>query len=191
MAPRRPRTSREGGGRFTCWGPASPASVSSAPVVGRKPKMGPLSTPPPSGLRNRQRKAGCGAPRGGKAGGPRRGVGSLAEGRQPADAMPEGGRLPLGLCQRRDPLLGRAGGQGRVLPACQVVGPAEGWAGDESRGRRCVGSRAAQGRACGVGRAVPRLPQTPTLAPLGPTAPKGLGCPPWSAGGTARGHGEA
>lgn len=55
------------------------------------------------------------------------GAGSLAEGRQPADAVPEGGGLPLGLCQHQDLLLGQAGGQGRVLLARQVVGPAEGF----------------------------------------------------------------
>ena len=72
-------------------------------------------------------------------------AGSFAEGCQPANAVPEGGRLPLGLCQYQDLLLGQAGGQCRVLLACQVVGPAEGWA-EESRVHRCLGSQVAQGR---------------------------------------------
>lgn len=50
---------------------------------------------------------------------------SLAEGCQPANAVPEGGRLPLGLCQYQDLLLRQAGGQYWVLLACQVVRPAE------------------------------------------------------------------
>lgn len=54
------------------------------------------------------------------------GAGSLAERCQPANAVPEGGWLPLGLCQYQDLLLGQAGRQCRVLLACQVVGPAEG-----------------------------------------------------------------
>ena len=94
------------------------------------------------------------------------GTGSLAEGCQPADAVPEGGWLSLGLCQRQDLLLRQAGGEGRVLLACQVVGSAEGWQG-KSQGQRCLRHEAIQGRACrgGMGH-----PQTASDIPL---------CFPW------------
>lgn len=56
------------------------------------------------------------------------GTGSLAEGCQSANAVPEGGWLPPGLCQHQDLLLGPTGGQYWVLLACQVAGPAYCWA---------------------------------------------------------------
>lgn len=53
------------------------------------------------------------------------GVGSLVEGCQPANAVPESGWLPLGLCQHQDLLLGQAGRQYWVLLTHKVVGPAK------------------------------------------------------------------
>lgn len=55
------------------------------------------------------------------------GARSLAEGRQPADAVPEGRWFPLGRCQHQGLLLGQAAGRGHVLWARLVVRPAEGW----------------------------------------------------------------
>lgn len=167
-----PCTGLESGGRFTCWGPASPAGRCLQRPSGREETENggtehlPCSAPLTSSLHNRQRRPGCGEPHG-EAGRCRQRrsrwchgagcVGSLAEGRQPADAVPEGGRLPLGLGQHQDLLLGQAGGQGRVLLARKVVGPAEGWAGEESWGQRCVAAGGQSGsRPCGWN----RLPDT-------------------------------
>lgn len=62
------------------------------------------------------------------------GVGSLVEGYQPATAVPEGGWLPLGLCQHQDLLLRQAGRQYWVLLARQVVGLTKGWLREKHRG---------------------------------------------------------